>query len=480
MAKTTAAELARAYASRERSVVEVARECLDTIAAQDGQVGAFLTIADDVIGQAERAQAMLDAGEGKPLTGVPIALKDNLSTRGVRTTCASKILDNYVPPFDATVVAKLKEQGAIIIGKTNLDEFAMGTSTENSAYQLTRNPWNLECSPGGSSGGSAAAVAAGFTPLSLGSDTGGSIRQPASLCGLAGFKPTYGRVSRYGLVAFGSSLDQIGPFALNVEDTALIAEAISGHDPRDSTSLPHAPISAADIKKGSMKGLRVAVPKEFFGDSMHAGVRSVVEAALDKMRAEGAILEEVSLPSIQYGVTTYYIIAPAEASSNLARFDGIRYGPRADGEGHIAVTEKSRAQGFGHEVKARIMIGTYALSAGYYDAYYLRAQQVRGLMVQEFNQIFEKYDVIAGPTSPLPAFKLGELKNDPMALKLLDFCTIPANMLGGPAISINAGLADGLPVGIHFMAPVLADEKLLQVAYAAEQVLGATVRAPFP
>jgi len=476
----TAAELARAYASRERSVVEVARECLELISTQDAQVGAFLTVADDVIAQAELAQAMLDAGEGKPLTGVPIALKDNLSTRGVRTTCASKILDNYVPPFDATVVAKLKEQGAIIVGKTNLDEFAMGTSTENSAYQLTRNPWDLECSPGGSSGGSAAAVAAGFTPLSLGSDTGGSIRQPASLCGLAGFKPTYGRVSRYGLVAFGSSLDQIGPFALNVEDTALISEAISGHDPRDSTSLPHAPISAAEIKNGSMKGLRVAVPKEFFGDSMHAGVRSVVEAALDKMRAEGAILEEVSLPSIQYGVTTYYIIAPAEASSNLARFDGIRFGPRADGEGHIAVTEKSRAQGFGHEVKARIMIGTYALSAGYYDAYYLRAQQVRGLMVQEFNQIFEKYDVIAGPTSPLPAFKLGELKNDPMALKLLDFCTIPANMLGGPAISINAGLADGLPVGIHLMAPVLADEKLLQIAYATEQVLGATVRAPFP
>lgn len=480
MAKMTAAELARAYASRERSVVEVARECLELISTQDAQVGAFLTVADDVIAQAELAQAMLDAGEGKPLTGVPIALKDNLSTRGVRTTCASKILDNYVPPFDATVVAKLKEQGAIIVGKTNLDEFAMGTSTENSAYQLTRNPWDLECSPGGSSGGSAAAVAAGFTPLSLGSDTGGSIRQPASLCGLAGFKPTYGRVSRYGLVAFGSSLDQIGPFALNVEDTALISEAISGHDPRDSTSLPHAPISAAEIKNGSMKGLRVAVPKEFFGDSMHAGVRSVVEAALDKMRAEGAILEEVSLPSIQYGVTTYYIIAPAEASSNLARFDGIRFGPRADGEGHIAVTEKSRAQGFGHEVKARIMIGTYALSAGYYDAYYLRAQQVRGLMVQEFNQIFEKYDVIAGPTSPLPAFKLGELKNDPMALKLLDFCTIPANMLGGPAISINAGLADGLPVGIHLMAPVLADEKLLQIAYATEQVLGATVRAPFP
>lgn len=480
MAKLTAAEMARAYADRELSVSEVAQACLDTIAAQDERVGAFLTLADDVAAQADRAQAMVDSGDAKPLTGVPIALKDNLSTKGLRTTCASKILGDYIPPYDATVVAKLKEQGAIIIGKTNLDEFAMGTSTENSAFQLTRNPWDLERSPGGSSGGSAASVAAGFTPLSLGSDTGGSIRQPASLCGIAGFKPTYGRVSRYGLVAFGSSLDQIGPFALNVEDSALLASAISGHDPRDSTSLPHEPISTADLKSGSLKGLRVAVPKEFFGDSMHAGLRAVVEASLEVMRREGAILEEVSLPSIQYGVTTYYIIAPAEASSNLARFDGIRYGPRAEGTGHISVVERTRAEGFGHEVKARIMIGTYALSAGYYDAYYLRAQQVRGLMVQEFNQVFAKYDVVVGPTSPLPAFKLGELKNDPMALKLLDFCTIPANMLGCPAISINAGLTDGLPVGLHFMAPALADERLLQIAYATEQALGATMRAPFP
>ena len=480
MAKLTAAEMARAFAARELSVSEVAQSCLDTIAAQDERVGAFLTLADDVAAQADRAQAMIDSGDAKPLTGVPIALKDNLSTKGLRTTCASKILGDYIPPYDATVVAKLKEQGAIIIGKTNLDEFAMGTSTENSAFQLTRNPWDLERSPGGSSGGSAASVAAGFTPLSLGSDTGGSIRQPASLCGIAGFKPTYGRVSRYGLVAFGSSLDQIGPFALNVEDSALLASAISGHDPRDSTSLPHEPISTADLKAGSLKGLRVAVPKEFFGDSMHAGLRAVVEASLDTLRREGAILEEVSLPSIQYGVTTYYIIAPAEASSNLARFDGIRYGPRAEGTGHISVVERTRAEGFGHEVKARIMIGTYALSAGYYDAYYLRAQQVRGLMVQEFNQVFAKYDVVVGPTSPLPAFRLGELKNDPMALKLLDFCTIPANMLGCPAISINAGLTDGLPVGLHFMAPALADERLLQIAYATEQALGATMRAPFP
>lgn len=480
MAPMTAAEIARGYSSRELSVRDVVDAHLARIESQDPNVGAFLTLANDLDAQVAAAQAMLDTGSASALTGVPIALKDNLSTRGLRTTCASKILDNYVPPFDATVVERLRAQGAILIGKTNLDEFAMGTSTENSACQVTRNPWDLDRSPGGSSGGSAAAVAAGFTPLSLGSDTGGSIRQPASLCGIAGFKPTYGRVSRYGLIAFGSSLDQIGPFALDVEDTALLAEAISGHDPRDSTSLPNSQISAADLKSGSLKGLRVAVPKEFFGDSMHAGLRSVVEGALDAMRREGAILEEVSLPSIKYGVTTYYIIAPAEASSNLARFDGIRYGPRAEGAGHIAVTERTRAEGFGHEVKARIMIGTYALSAGYYDAYYLRAQQVRGLMKQELEATFQNYDVIVGPTSPLPAFRLGELSNDPMALKLLDFCTIPANMSGGPAISINAGLTDGLPVGLQLMAPILEDERLLQIAYATERALGATMRAPFP
>lgn len=476
----TAAEIARGYSNREISVRDVVDAHLARISDYDQQVGAFLTMSGDLDSQVDAAQAMLDSGNASPLTGVPIALKDNLSTRGLRTTCASKILDNYIPPFDATVVERLRALGAILVGKTNLDEFAMGTSTENSAYQLTRNPWDLDRSPGGSSGGSAAAVAAGFAPLSLGSDTGGSIRQPASLCGIAGFKPTYGRVSRYGLVAFGSSLDQIGPFALDVEDAALLAEAISGHDPRDSTSLPNSQISTVDLKNGSLKGLKVAVPKEFFGDSMDAGLRGVVERALDAMRREGAILEEVSLPSIRYGVTTYYIIAPAEASSNLARFDGIRFGPRAEGEGHIAVTERTRAQGFGHEVKARIMIGTYALSAGYYDAYYLRAQQVRGLMKQELEATFQQYDVIVGPTSPLPAFRLGELTNDPMALKLLDFCTIPANMSGGPAISINAGLTDGLPVGLQLMAPILEDERLLQIAYATERALGATMRAPFP
>lgn len=475
----SAAELAHLLRKRELSAREIADAFVKRIEQRDGDVGAFLRLAEDVPAQAERAQTLIDEGRASPLTGIPVAVKDNFSTRGLLTTCASKILSNYIPPYDATAIERLREQGAIILGKTNLDEFAMGTSTETSAYQLTRNPWDLERSPGGSSGGSAAAVTAGFAPLGLGSDTGGSIRQPASLCGIVGFKPTYGRVSRYGLIAFGSSLDQIGPFAQTVEDAALLASAISGHDPRDSTSLPMAPIATDDLKTGSLRGLRVAVPREFFGDSMHAGVRQVTEQALDKLRAEGAQLEEVSLPSIQYGVTTYYIIAPAEASSNLARFDGIRFGPRAEGEGHIAVTESSRAEGFGHEVKARIMIGTYALSAGYYDAYYLRAQQVRGLMKREFDEVFGRFDVVVGPTSPVPAFRVGELKDDPMALKLLDFCTIPANMSGGPAISINAGLTEGLPVGLQIMAPVLGDERLLQTAYAVEQALGATVRAPF-
>jgi aspartyl-tRNA(Asn)/glutamyl-tRNA(Gln) amidotransferase subunit A len=478
----SAAELARRLAARELSAVEVAQAHLDRIAAHDAQYGAFLRVdAEGALAAAKAAQERIDRDEAGPLTGVPIALKDNLSTTGVETTCASKILKGYVPPFDATVVAKVKEAGMVPLGKTNLDEFAMGTSTENSAYQVTRNPWDPERSPGGSSGGSAAAVAAELAPLSLGSDTGGSIRQPAALCGIVGFKPTYGRCSRYGLIAFGSSLDQIGPFGRNVEDAALLAAATTGHDPLDSTSLPKAPISLEGLKDGSLKGLRVAVPKETFGEATAPGVRAAIEAAMDVLRREGAILTEVSIPSIALGVTTYYIIAPAEASSNLARFDGVRYGPRSEGKGHIGVVERTRAEGFGHEVKARIMIGTYALSAGYYDAYYLRAQQVRALMQQEFNRVYQEHDVILSPTSPITAFKLGELTDDPLALKLLDFCTIPANLGGMPGISLNCGFSDGLPVGLQLLAPPLEDERLLQTAYAVERALpDATRRPPIP
>jgi aspartyl-tRNA(Asn)/glutamyl-tRNA(Gln) amidotransferase subunit A len=472
--------MARKIASKEVSCVEVTQAHLDRICATDSDYGSFLTVTPEkALADAASAQARVDAGERMPLLGVPYAAKDNLSTRDIRTTCASKILDNYVPPFDATVIEKLAAQGLVLMGKTNLDEFAMGTSCENSAYQLTRNPWDLERSPGGSSGGSCASVCGEQVPLSLGSDTGGSIRMPAAVAGIVGYKPTYGRVSRYGLVAFGSSLDQIGPFGRTVEDVALFAEAFSGHDPLDSTSLNDAPISTATLKQGSLKGLRVALPQEFFSESLHPGVRKVVDDAIQKLTAEGVSFTSVSLPSIAYGVTTYYIIAPAEASSNLARFDGIRYGPRLESNsGHVGVVEKTRAELFGHEVKARIMIGTYALSAGYYDAYYVRAQQVRGLMRQEFNRTFQDFDVVLGPTSPIPAFKIGELTDDPMALKLLDFCTIPANMIGAPAISINAGLTEGLPVGIQLMSAAREDERLLQIAYAVEQALGATVRPP--
>ena len=481
--RLSAAELARLVASRELSCTEVTSAFLDRIESMDSQFGAFLSVdRAGALEGARLAQDQVDAGTAGPLTGVPIAVKDNMSTLGLETTCASKILKGYVPPFDASVVTRLRQAGMPILGKTNLDEFAMGTSTENSAFQLTRNPWDTDRSPGGSSGGSAAAVAAELAPLSLGSDTGGSIRQPAALCGVVGFKPTYGRCSRYGLIAFGSSLDQIGPFARNVEDTALLASAITGHDPMDGTSLPNAPISTQDLKNGTLKGKRFALPLEMMtGEGTHPAVRASIEETIAILRREGAEVVEVSIPTIKLGVTTYYIIAPAEASSNLARFDGIRYGARSEGAGHIGVVEKTRAEGFGHEVKTRIMIGTYALSAGYYDAYYTRAQQVRTLMQQEFARVFEEYDAVISPTSPIPAFKLGELKNDPMALKMLDFCTIPANLGGMPGISINCGFADGLPVGFQLMAPPLEDEKLLQIAYSVERVLPhATGRPPIP
>lgn len=478
----SASEIARKLAARELSAVEVAQAHLDRIDKLDEQLGCFLHVdREGALESARAAQERIDRGEAGPLTGVPVALKDNLSTTGVPTTCASKLLEGYEPVFDATVVGKLKEAGATILGKTNLDEFAMGTSTENSAYKLTRNPWDPERSPGGSSGGSAASVAAGMAALSLGSDTGGSIRQPASLCGIVGFKPTYGRCSRYGLIAFGSSLDQIGPFGRTVEDAALMAEAITGHDPLDSTSMDLPPISTKDLKSGSLKGVKIGLPEEMFSDAISPGVREVVEQAIKALEREGAEFKAISLPSIQYGVTTYYIIAPAEASSNLARFDGIRYGPRWEGNGHIDMVAKTRGCGFGHEVKTRIMIGTYALSAGYYDAYYTRAQQVRTVMIREFNEAFKETELILSPTSPTVAFKIGELSKDPMALKLLDYCTIPANLGGMPSVSLNCGFSEGLPVGLQLTAAPLKDERLLQMAYCVERALpNATAQPPLP
>ena len=431
--------------------------------------------------QAGEAQKLIDGGNAGPLTGIPVAIKDNISTEGIETTCASKILKGYIPPYDATVIRKLKEAGAVTIGKANLDEFAMGSSTETSAYKLTRNPWDITRTPGGSSGGSTVAVTADMAPLGLGSDTGGSIRLPASFCGIVGFKPTYGRCSRYGLVAFASSLDQIGPLAKTVEDAAIISNVITGHCDKDSTSIPNSQISLADLKKGTLKGLKLAFPKEMYGDGTDPEVRAATEKALDELRKEGVEITEISISTIPLGVTTYYIIAPAEASSNLGRFDGVRYGPRSEGQGHIDVVAKTRAEGFGHEVKARIMIGTYALSAGYYDAFYLRAQQVRAMMTQQFNDAFKDFDLVISPTAPVVAFPLGAMSQDPMQLKLLDYCTIPANMGGFPAISLQAGFAHGLPVGIQLMGPQMADEKVLQAAFTVERAFETQrMRPPIP
>lgn len=478
----TAVQLRRELSRRTLSAPEVARAFLDRIERLDSDLNSFLTVDPDaVMRQAADAQTALDEERAGPLTGIPVALKDNLSTAGLRTTCGSRMLEGYVPPFDATVVERLKGAGAVILGKTNLDEFSMGASTENSAFGPTRNPWDRGRSPGGSSGGSAAAVAAGLAPLALGSDTGGSVRQPASLCGVVGFKPTYGRCSRYGLIAFASSLDQVGQLARTVEDAALLAEATTGHDPKDGTSLSLGPIRSSGLDEGTLRGKRFALPKEMRGDAVNSGVEAVFDAAIEAIRAEGAEVQEVSLPSVRYGVTTYYIIAPAEASSNLARYDGVRFGTRAEAMGHVEMVQGTRGQGFGHEVKARIMVGTYVLSAGYYDAYYARAQQVRARMRSEFESCLQQFDFVLSPTSPIPAFPLGELSRDPMALKLLDSCTIPANMGGFPSASLNGGFAMGLPVGLQLVGAPEDDEHLLQTARSMERALPfATRAAPVP
>lgn len=475
----TAAALAEQLRRRQIGAVELAQHFLSEIEKRDGCLGCFLTVEPDrVLSQAGMAQQMLDKGEGGPLTGVPIALKDNLITQGQRTTCASRILENFVPPFDGDASEALRGAGIPVLGKTNLDEFAMGTSTENSAFQPTRNPWDTSRSPGGSSGGSAAAVAGGLAPISLGSDTGGSIRQPAALTGTVGFKPTYGRVSRFGLIAFASSLDQVGPFARTVEDVALLSRVIMRHDHRDSTSLPNAALGEEAFETPSLKGKRFALPRETMGEKIQDGVRASVEQAIAILRKEGAEVEEVSLPTLPLGVSTYYIIAPAEASSNLARFDGLRYGPQEAGESADAIICATRGARFGHEVKLRIIVGTYALSAGYYDAYYVKAQKIRAAMAAEIDALWDRFDAVLSPTSPCVAFPLGDFAQDPMALKLMDFCTIPANMGGYPALSLPSGLSDGLPVGLQVMGPVMGDERVLALARAIENALGLNPLVP--
>jgi aspartyl-tRNA(Asn)/glutamyl-tRNA(Gln) amidotransferase subunit A len=402
--------------------------------------------------------------------GIPLAIKDVICTKGVATTCGSRILEDFVPPYDATAVARLKAAGAILLGKTNMDEFAMGSSTENSAYFTTANPWDLERVPGGSSGGSAAAVAAGECLGALGSDTGGSVRQPASLCGIVGLKPTYGRVSRYGLVAFASSLDQIGVMTKDVTDAAMLLEAIAGHDPRDSTSLNvPVPDYAAGLE-GDLKGVRVGVPKEFLVEGMQPEVEAAVRAAVDTLVELGAEAREVSLPHTDHALPVYYLIAPAEASANLARYDGVRYGSRVDGGGLIETYKRTRGEGFGPEVKRRIMLGTYALSAGYYDAYYLKAQKVRTLIKGDFDAAFEQVDVVVAPTSPTTAFRIGEKADDPLQMYLSDIFTLSMNLAGICGLSLPCGF-DGqdLPIGLQVMGPPLGEERVLRVAYAYEQ-----------
>lgn len=453
------------------SSVELTAAVLERIAQVDGSVRAFVSVTDELaLRQARQADARIAAGDAAPLTGVPMALKDNIVTRGVRTTCASRILENFVPPYDATVTARLYEQGAVLIGKGNLDEFAMGSSNENSAFHPTHNPWDLDAAPGGSSGGPAAAVAAGEAIYALGSDTGGSIRQPAALCGVVGLKPTYGLVSRFGLVAFASSLDQIGPLAKDVTDAAIVLNAIAGNDPNDSTSIRFDVPDYTQALTEDLRGLRIGVPAEYFIDGLEPGVERAVHKAIDTLRGLGAVVEETSLPSTPHALAVYYIIAPSEASANLARYDGVKYGySEQDADGVWDALEKTRQNGFGPEVKRRIMLGTYALSAGYYDAYYLQAQRVRSLIRHEFEQVFQRFDAVVAPTSPGVAFKLGAKTADPLQMYLNDVLTIPANIAGIPAISVPAGMSDGLPVGLQLMAPAMGEPTLLRIAYAYEQ-----------
>lgn len=457
----------------EITSAELTRALLDRTERIDGQTAAYLTLfRDRALTDAEEAdRKRRDLGDGvPPLLGIPVAIKDVICVSGAATTCGSRILENYVSPYEATVIERLRAAGAVLTGKTNTDEFAMGSSTENSGYFATHNPWNLECVPGGSSGGSAAAVAAGMVPLALGSDTGGSVRQPASLCGVVGIKPSYGRVSRYGLVAYASSLDQIGTLARDVTDAALLLQVIAGHDLCDSTSMP---VDVPDYTRAlvpDLKGVRVGVPKEYLSEGVQPRVVDAVQAAIEQLARLGAEVLETSLPHTEYALPTYYIIAPAEASANLARFDGIRYGLSTPDAPDIWETyRQTRERGFGPEVKRRIMLGTFALSAGYYDAFYLKAQKVRTLIRQDFDRAFEQVDVIVGPTSPTTAFRIGERVDDPLQMYMSDVFTLSCNLAGICGLSVPCGFADGLPIGLQIQGPAFDEESVIRVAYAYEQ-----------
>jgi aspartyl-tRNA(Asn)/glutamyl-tRNA(Gln) amidotransferase subunit A len=478
----TIRQASESLANREVSSVELTRTYLDRIDRLDGRVKSFITVtADLALQQAQAADNRIAAGDSGPLTGIPAQIKDVICTKGVQTTCGSRMLEGYVPVYDATVAEKLFAQGAVLLGKGNTDEFAMGSSCENSAFFPTRNPWDLDRVPGGSSGGGAAAVAAREAVYALGSDTGGSVRQPASMCGVVGLKPTYGLVSRFGLVAYASSLDQVGIIAQNVADTALVLNAIAGQDHRDSTSLPRPETDYADhlredaptrplANAGRQEAIHLGVPEEYFVEGMQDGVREAVQAAIGALEALGASVQPVSLPSTRYALACYYIIAPSECSANLARYDGVKYGySYQDTNDMWEAMEQTRHHGLGQEVKRRIMLGAYALSAGYYDAYYLKAQQARTLIRRDFDRVFQQVDALVTPTSPVVAFRLGEKINDPVEMYLIDVCTLPVNIAGLPAISLPCGFSEGLPVGLQLIGPHLSEKRLLSIAHAYEQ-----------
>jgi aspartyl-tRNA(Asn)/glutamyl-tRNA(Gln) amidotransferase subunit A len=459
--------------ARKISSVELTKAYLDRMKEVDSKVHAIVTVTEEsALQQAKKADEIIAAGKATPLTGVPVVIKDNMCTRGIRTSCSSKMLHNFIPPYNATVVEKLNNAGAVMVGKSNLDEFAMGSSTENSAFFTTHNPWDLSCVPGGSSGGSAASVAAGEAIYALGSDTGGSIRQPAGFCSVVGFKPTYGRVSRYGLIAFASSLDQIGPFTKDALDCALVMNVIAGYDKCDSTSVPEPVPDYTKSLTPSLKGMKIGIPKEYFVKGMQPNVDTVIKTAIRKLEELGASVDwGVSLPLTRYALAVYYIIAPSEASANLARYDGSKYGfSYKDTDSMWEGMEKTKQFGFGPEVKRRIMLGTYALSSGYYDAYYLKAQKVRTLIRREFDEVFKKYDALVTPTSPTVPFKIGEKADNPLSMYLSDICTLPVNIAGIPGISIPAGFADGLPVGLQIIGKPFSEETILKISHAYQQV----------
>jgi len=473
-------ELAADLRSGACSSEELTRACLQRIAEHDGRLNSFITVTESqALAAAQAADAALRSGKAGPLTGIPFAHKDIFCTNGVKTSCGSRMLDNFIAPYDATVTEKLHEAGAVMIGKTNMDEFAMGSSNETSFYGPVKNPWNDTTVPGGSSGGSAAAVAAGLVPASTGTDTGGSIRQPAALCGITGLKPTYGRVSRYGMIAFASSLDQAGPFTRSAEDAAIMLGAMAGFDPRDSTSVDRPVDDYRAQLNEPLQGLRIGLPGEYFGEGLEAGVGDAVSAAIEEFRKLGATVTDITLPNTHLSVPAYYVVAPAECSSNLSRFDGVRFGHRAENPQDLTdLYTRSRGEGFGDEVKRRILVGTYALSAGYYDAYYLKAQQVRHLIRDDFMQAFRQVDIIMGPTAPSVAFKLGEKADDPVGMYLSDIYTIAVNLAGLPAMSVPAGFSNAMPVGLHLVGNYFEESRLLNAGHQYQQVTDWHTRTP--